>query len=56
MRYFDDKVCYIGDEISYIFTLAFLWRVCVGVLGGLAVGEFYIDLAGSSVLRCVEVA
>ena len=29
MRYFDDKVCYI-DDISYILTLAFLWRVCVG--------------------------
>jgi len=25
-----DKVCYIDDEISYIFTLPFLWRVCVG--------------------------
>jgi hypothetical protein len=30
VRYFDDKVCYIDDEISYIFMLAFLWRVCVG--------------------------
>jgi hypothetical protein len=27
---FDEKICYIDDEISYIFTLAFLWRVYVG--------------------------
>jgi hypothetical protein len=30
VRYFDDKVCYVDDEISYIFTLAILWWVCVG--------------------------
>ena len=54
VRYFDDKVCYIDDEISYIFYISFLWRMCVGgyfEMGGLVVVEYYIDLAGSSVLQ-----
>ena len=58
MRYFDDKVCYIDDEISYTFTLAFLWRVCVGVyygIGGVLYRPCSMSIIVSSFSFCCTV-